>query len=103
MIASSAQTSSQKNAPTWQPGGLLISSELLSEMSFQKKWMFSSMGLIIHTALVKIVFLLFKKQTQQSVITNLSGKTTEKHPAHDYQNTQPHKTVLLKVVALQHS
>lgn len=64
--------------------------------------MFSSMLLIICTVLAKIVFLLFKKQTQQSVITNLSGKTTEKHLAHDYQKAQPHKTVLLKLVALQH-
>lgn len=56
----------------------------------------------MHTALAKIVFLLFKKQTQQSVITNLSSKTTEKHPAHDYQKKiPPHKTVLLTLVALQ--
>lgn len=61
------------------------------------------MLLIIHTVLARIVFLLFKNQTQQSVTTNVSGKTTEKHLAHDYQNTQPHKTVLLQLVALQHS
>lgn len=65
--------------------------------------MTSSMLLIIRTALAKIIFLLFKKQTQQAVITNLSGKTTEKHLAHEYQKAQPHKTVLLKLVAPQHS